>query len=90
MVLLYWNIGQHILAAQKHHGWGAAIVDSVAADLQHEFPEIQGFSRRNVIYMRALAEAYPTHEFVQRAVAQIPWGQNCTILDKVKDAKRRQ
>ena len=90
MVLLYWTIGQHILASQKHHGWGAAIVDSVAADLQHEFPEIKGFARRNVMYMRALAEAYPTYDFVQRAVAQIPWGQNCTILDKVKDSKRRQ
>lgn len=51
---------------------------------------MKGFSPRNLKYMRALAEAWPDEQFVQQAVAQIPWGHNVRILDYVKDAAQRE
>ena len=85
LVLLYWGIGRDILARQKEQGWGAKIIDRLAADLRREFPEVTGFSPRNLKYMRALAEAWPDEPIVQQLAAQIPWFHNCAILDKVKN-----
>jgi len=88
--LLYWGIGRDILARQKEQGWGAKIIDRLAADLRQEFPEVTGFSPRNLKYMRALAEAWPDEPIVQQLAAQIPWFHNCTILDKVKNPTERE
>lgn len=90
LVLLYWQIGREILARQANESWGAKIIDRLAADLSREFPDMKGFSTRNLKYMRAFAEAYPDNQFVQQAVAQIPWGHNVRILDYVKDTKERE
>lgn len=90
LVLLYWGIGRDILARQKEQGWGAKVVDLLAADLRKEFPDVTGFSPRNLKYMRALAEAWPAEQFVQQLAAQIPWFHNCAILDKVKAPSERE
>jgi len=90
LVLLYWRIGGDILDRQAAEKWGAKVIDRLAADLRLEFPEMKGFSARNLKYMRALAEAYPDTQFVQQAVAQIPWGHNVRILDYVKDPGDRE
>jgi predicted nuclease of restriction endonuclease-like (RecB) superfamily len=90
LVLLYWGIGRDILARQKEHGWGARIIDRLAEDLRREFPKVTGFSPRNLKYMRAFAEAWPAEAIVQQAVAQLPWGHNCAILDKVKKSCERE
>ena len=71
LVLLYWGIGRDILARQKEQGWGAKIIDQLAADLRKEFPDVTGFSPRNLKYMRALAEAWPDEQIVQQLAAQI-------------------
>ena len=90
LVLLYWNIGRRILAAQEAQGWGAKIVDTLSSNLSRAFPEMKGFSPRNLKYMRAFAEAWPQESIVQQLAAQIPWFHNCTILDKVKEPAIRQ
>ncbi len=65
------------------------MIDRLAQDLRREFPDMKGFSARNLKYMRAFAEAYPDKEFVQQPVAQIPWGHNVRTLDYVKDPAER-
>jgi predicted nuclease of restriction endonuclease-like (RecB) superfamily len=90
LVLLYWGIGRDILARQKEQGWGAKIIDHLAADLRREFPQMEGLSPRNLKYMRAFAEAWPDEPIVQQLAAQIPWFHNCTILDKVKIPTERE
>jgi len=90
LILLYWQIGRDILQNQENKGWGAKIIDHLAEDLRHEFPEMKGFSARNLKYMRAFAQAYSDEEFVQQLAAQIPWYHNCTILDKLKDSNQRE
>lgn len=89
LVLLYWEIGGEILSRQQQQGWGAKVIDRLAKDLRKEFPDIKGFSPRNLKYMRAFAETYPDQQIVQQVVAQIPWGHSCTLLDKVKDPTQR-
>lgn len=89
LILLYWEIGRRILESQEQEGWGAKVIDRLAADLRKAFPDTQGFSARNLKYMRAFAEAYPDRGIVQQAAAQIPWFHNCVLLDKVKDPNQR-
>src|SRR5260370_746128 len=89
LVLLYWGIGKEILTRQQDEGWGAKVIDQLAKDLRHTFPDTQGFSPRNLKYMRALAEAWPEESIVQQAAAQLPWFHNCVLLDKVKARPER-
>ncbi len=85
LILLYWDIGRRILERQRREGWGAKVIERLATDLRRAFPDMQGFSPRNLKYMRAFAEAYPDGRFVQQAVAQITWGHHVRILDRAKD-----
>ncbi len=89
LVRLYWRIGQQILHRQDRQGWGAKVIDQLAQDLRQEFPEASGFSSRNLKYMRAFAQAWPDSSIVQQRVAQIPWGHNVRLLDKVADPAER-
>ena len=90
LMLLYWDIGRAILDRQAAEGWGTKVVQRIATDLAVEFPGAKGFSLRNLKYMRAFAEAWPNREFVQQVVAQISWGNNVVLLDRVKDIEQRK
>ena len=80
LVALYWQIGRDILERQAEQGWGAKVIDRLAHDLRTAFPEMKGFSRANLMYMRAFAEAWPDAEIVQQAVGQLSWGHNLVLL----------
>jgi predicted nuclease of restriction endonuclease-like (RecB) superfamily len=89
LVFLYWQIGRDILDRQQQAGWGAKIVERISQDLKREFPEMKGFSRTNLLYVRSFAEAYPDLELVHQLGGQIPWKHNYVLLDKVKDHSQR-
>jgi predicted nuclease of restriction endonuclease-like (RecB) superfamily len=89
LILLYWKIGREILTRQQQEGWGTKVIDRLARDLKREFPEMSGFSSRNLKYMRSFAEAYPDEPIVLRVIAQIPWGHNQTLLNKLKSTDQR-
>jgi predicted nuclease of restriction endonuclease-like (RecB) superfamily len=89
LILLYWGLGRDILSRQTAEGWGARVIDRLAADLRRDFPEMTGLSPRNLKYMRAFAEAYPDPEIVQQVAAQLPWGHHMKLLDAVKDRDER-
>lgn len=89
LIWLYWRIGRDILERQERDGWGARVVDRLAVDLRAEFPGMRGFSRANLLYMRAFAEAWPDLEIVQRVVGRLPWGQNIELLTKLKEPGAR-
>lgn len=79
LVVLYWQIGQDILQRQAEQGWGAKVIERLSHDLRIAFPEMKGFSRANLMYMRAFAEAWPDQTIVQQAVGQLPWGHNLKL-----------
>jgi predicted nuclease of restriction endonuclease-like (RecB) superfamily len=89
LVLLYWGMGNEILVRQKADGWGTQVIERLSKDLRSEFPEMQGFSLRNLKYMRAFAAAWPEESIVQQLVAQLPWGHNVRLLDQVKTPQER-
>jgi predicted nuclease of restriction endonuclease-like (RecB) superfamily len=89
LILLYWHIGREILDRQRNEGWGTKVVERLAKDLKAEFSDAKGFSRTNLLYMRAFAEAYPDEEIVQRCAGLIPWRHNQALLDKLSSQEER-
>lgn len=89
LILLYWSIGRDILARQGAEGWGARVIDRLAADLRRDFPEMTGLSPRNLKYMRAFAEAFPDAGIVQQVVARLPWGHAVKLVEAVKSPGER-
>ena len=89
LTLLYWQIGRDILTRQAEQGWGAKVIQRLSHDLRTAFPDMKGFSRTNLMYMRAFAEAWPDEQIVQQAVGQLPWGHNLVLLTKLKDREKR-
>jgi predicted nuclease of restriction endonuclease-like (RecB) superfamily len=111
LIQLYWDVGEMIVNRQRVEGWGKSIVDKLAADLQKDFPGIEGFSPRNIWRMRAFYVAWASDrpqravaqrgqkdsarlaprkkQFLPQAVAEIPWGHNVTLLEKLKDSVQR-
>lgn len=89
MICLYWNIGKAILQKQDEEGWGAKVVDRMAKDLKDAFPDMSGFSSRNIKYMRKFAKCWPNFEIVQQVVAQIPWRTNMKLMDKLNTQEER-
>lgn len=94
LLKLYWNLAQMIIEKQESSSWGDGILENISKDLKREFPNMKGFSLRNLKYMRQWF-LYWNESFVigQQAVAQleldkifqIPWGHNLTIITKTKN-----
>lgn len=89
LTLLYHHIGRTILSAQEQEGWGAKVIDHLSKDLQSAFPDMKGFSVRNLKYMRKFAQEYPDTAFGQAPLAQLGWYHIVTLMDKVPDKKTR-
>jgi len=90
LVLLYWQIGRDILQRQSREGWGAKVIERLAHDLRTAFPDMKGFSPRNLKYMRSFAQAWPEAEFVQAVLAQLPWYHQLALLDKLTESAARR
>ncbi len=88
-IVMYSDIGYDILQKQQLAGWGAKIIDRLSSDLRVAFPEMNGFSARNLKDMRKFAECWDDREIVQRTAAQIPWRNNQLLLYKLKETNLR-
>lgn len=84
----YLSVIENIKKEIKDAQYRATI--HVNSDMLIAFPESKGYSVRNLKYMAKFAETYPDREFVQQVVAQIPWGHNIVLLDKVADMDERK
>ena len=87
LIMLYYNIG---IIINEHKAWGNKFIDNLAADIRLEFPNVKGYSVRNLKYMSKFAETYPDEQFVQTVSAQIPWSHNTLILDKIHSPEQRE
>jgi predicted nuclease of restriction endonuclease-like (RecB) superfamily len=90
LILLYWSIGRDISSRFDTEGWGTKVIDRLAKDLGTEFPGVEGFSPRNLRYMRSFAEAWPEPEILQQLIAKLPWGHQTRLLDRIKDRPTRE
>jgi predicted nuclease of restriction endonuclease-like (RecB) superfamily len=102
LILIYWDIGKGIAERQEIDGWGASVVEQLAVDLSLEFPGIDGFSRSNLYRMRSFYHVWAEgiinvaqpvgqieNAILPQVVAELPWGQNITLLEKVSDHTQR-
>jgi len=90
LIHLYWDIGKMIIEQQKKRGWGKAIVENVAQDLQKEFVDVSGFSSQNLWYMRQFYLEYSNDAKLQPLVGEIGWSHNVVIMSKCKDPLERE
>lgn len=89
LILLYWQIGRAIQERQEQYGWGAQVIRRLSSDLRQAFPEMKGFSPRNLQYMRTFAGTYPDPDFAQQLLRDLPWGHITHLLDRVPEASVR-
>lgn len=91
LIALYWSLGELIVERQEALGWGKAVVERLSSDLKAEFPNMRGFSPRNLWDMKRFYEAYSdAPEFLRQLVAEIPWGHNILIMQRIKDEPARR
>ena len=91
LIGLYWTLGQLIVERQEALGWGKAVVEQLSADLKAEFPEMTGFSPRNLWFIKQFYETYASGpEFLKQLVSEIPWGHNILIMQRIKDEAARR
>lgn len=85
LIELYWELGKELSFKLQNANWGSKVIDQIAIDLKLEFPNIKGFSRRNLYAIKQWYEFYSVEfEFVPQPVAQLPWGHNRLIISKTK------
>jgi predicted nuclease of restriction endonuclease-like (RecB) superfamily len=89
LLQLYWRIGFDLSRKLQQEGWGKSLIERLARDLQSDFPGVKGFSARNLWRMRAFYQAYPESEVLPQSVAELPWGHNIMLLEKVKEPEER-
>jgi predicted nuclease of restriction endonuclease-like (RecB) superfamily len=90
MLMMYWDIGRIIDERQQKEGWGSAVIPRLSQDIHNELPEIKGFSVRNLQRMIKFYKEYPSPDKkMPQAVAQLPWGHNILLIEKVKDTDTR-
>ncbi len=105
LILLYWDIGRMVAARQAEEGWGSSVIDRLSADIRCEFPDMKGFSVRNILRMKtfylsyreriinppqAAAEIESLDKKLLPSVFRIPWYHNVLLLEKVKDPVARE
>jgi predicted nuclease of restriction endonuclease-like (RecB) superfamily len=88
MLEMYWQLAEEIVAKQQTSNWGDAVLEQLSVDLKLSFPNIKGFSRRNLYAIRQWYLFYNAqYQFVPQPVAQIPWGHNRLIISKIKNTE---
>lgn len=90
LIGLYWDIGRLIVQRQKQEGWGKAVIETLALDLQKEFAGMQGFSSQNLWYMRQFYLEYSGNAKLQPLVGEISWAKHLVIMAKCKDQLERE
>ena len=88
-IRLYHDIGRDILERQSQQGWGAKVIDHLSADLRTAFPDMKGFSSRNLKYMKFFSQECPDFQIGQQSAAQLPWFHIVTLITKLSDPAHR-
>lgn len=89
LLLLYWKIGHAILEKENQEGWGRKVVEKLSLDLKLAFPDMQGFSNRNLRYMKKFAAVFDDFSILQGSLAKLSWYHHITLLEKVKETQLR-
>ena len=87
LIELYFRLGKILY---DNYEYGNKFIDEVARELKLEYPNATGYSVRNLKYMKKFYTEYKDDKVMQQLVAQVPWGHNVVLMDKVKDKEIRK
>jgi len=90
LIMLYWDIGKRIVEKQEKLGWGKAVVENLAVDLQKEFTGIKGFSADNLWRMRKFYIQFEGNIKLAPMVQEISWTKIVVIMESCKDVHERE
>jgi len=90
LIQFYWELGNDLIEKQKSHQWGSGFLEQFSHDMRQAFPEMQGFSKRNLEHMRRFATLYPKIEFAKQSVSQLPWGHVVRLMQMIKNDMERE
>jgi predicted nuclease of restriction endonuclease-like (RecB) superfamily len=90
LIVFNWQLGKDLIEKQKAYKWGDQFLEQFSKDMRQAFPEMRGFSKRNLEYMRRFAQVYPNLEITKQAVSQLPWGHIVRLMQMVKDEQIRE
>lgn len=90
LIELYWDIGWMVVGRKKDQAWGKSVVQTLATDLQTEFPGVGGFSAANLWRMKNFYETYSRSEKLAPLVREIGWSHNVLIFEKCKEDLERE
>lgn len=86
LLQLYWDLAERMVEKQQTTAWGDGFLLQMSRDLQAEFPDMKGFSKRNLELMRQWYRFWSEQPAIaKQLVAQIPWGHNLVIISKIKN-----
>lgn len=97
MIHFYWSVGEDIVIQKAESKWGEGFYNGLSQDLQCIFPDVKGFSIRNLQYMKQMYEVFSKDtiftpqvvaQFIKDSVCRIPWGHIRFILDKKYDSQK--
>lgn len=82
-LLFNWELGRDLVQKKAEERWGAGVVEQVSLDLRREFPDADGFSVRNLWYMKQWYAFYMNvdSQILHQLGAEIQSSEN---QDKVK------
>lgn len=87
LIMLYFRLGKIVSENKKY---GNNFTKQVSIELKLTFPNMKGFSERNIRSMRLFYEEYKDDEIWQQLVAKLPWGHNLLLIEKIKDKNIRK
>ena len=87
LIMLYFRLGKIVSENKKY---GNNFTKQVSIELKLTFPNIKGFSERNIRSMRLFYEEYKDDVIWQQLVAKLPWGHNLLLIEKIKDKNIRK
>ncbi len=94
LIKLYWSIGKNLTERQEQEGWEIKTFEKLAHDIQNAFPQIEGFSVRNIFRMMEFYQSYRTmaqteSQLERLSIFNLPWGHNIILLQGLKDPETR-
>jgi predicted nuclease of restriction endonuclease-like (RecB) superfamily len=90
LIKFYWELGADLIEKQKAFKWGEHFLEQFSHDMRQSFPEMQGFSVRNLQRMKQFATLYPKLSITTQAVSQLPWGHTTRLMQMIKDEPQRE
>ena len=89
MVLLYLDIGKFLYDLKVNSEYGDKIVKKAAEFMQNNYPQLRGFTKRNLERMIQFYSTYKDDEIATPLVTQLSWTNNLLILSGTKTKEER-